>query len=90
MKLRTAGLLGLPAAVVGVGWWFLAEPDDLGEPDGGRSAEATAGGNAPADDAARDVIAALFADRRVVQIPALDLCCCGGGIHCITQQQAAV
>jgi agmatine deiminase len=44
----------------------------------------------PADDAARDIIAALFPDRRVVQIPVLDLCWCGGGIHCITQQQPAV
>jgi agmatine deiminase len=44
----------------------------------------------PADRAARNVIAALFPDRRVVQVPALDLCWCGGGIHCITQQQPAL
>ena len=43
----------------------------------------------PADSAARNILAAAFPDRRVVQIPALDLCWCGGGIHCITQQQPA-
>ncbi|NRA97176.1 MAG: hypothetical protein HRU14_13300 [Planctomycetes bacterium] len=65
MKLRTAGLLGLTAAVVGVGWWFLAEPDDLVEPDGGRSAEATAGGSTPEDDTAHATEAAAEADQAV-------------------------
>jgi agmatine deiminase len=41
----------------------------------------------PADEAAREVVAAAFPDRRVVQLPALAIVQGGGGIHCITQQQ---
>jgi agmatine deiminase len=39
------------------------------------------------DQAAKNTISALFPDREVVQIPALDIYTGGGGIHCITQQQ---
>ncbi len=40
----------------------------------------------PADAPAATLIAAAFPDRKVVQIPALDIVAGGGGIHCITQQ----
>jgi agmatine deiminase len=39
------------------------------------------------DDAARATIEQVFPDRKVVQIPAMDIVFGGGGIHCITQQQ---
>jgi agmatine deiminase len=41
----------------------------------------------PEDDAARDIVAAAFPGRDVVQVPIPVLCTGGGGIHCITQQQ---
>jgi agmatine deiminase len=41
----------------------------------------------PMDQAARETLARLFPDRRLVQIPALDILHGGGGIHCITQQR---
>jgi len=39
------------------------------------------------DAAAAAVLARAFPDRRIVQVPALDIFAGGGGIHCITQQQ---
>ncbi len=41
------------------------------------------------DDKAHDIVAKVFPERRVVQVPALDIVFGGGGIHCITQQQPA-
>jgi len=41
----------------------------------------------PMDDPAREIVAAAFPERQVVQLPALDIVAGGGGIHCITQQQ---
>jgi len=43
----------------------------------------------PADAEAAAIMAKVFADRRIVQVPALDIVQGGGGIHCITQQQPA-
>ncbi len=43
----------------------------------------------PADERAYEMIAACFPDRRIVQLPALDIVAGGGGIHCITQQMPA-
>src|SRR5699024_9273135 len=43
----------------------------------------------PADDEAFDTVSALFPDRRVAQVPVVDILKGGGGIHCITQQQPA-
>jgi len=43
----------------------------------------------PTDSAARDLFAQAFPDRKIVQIPILNICPGGGGIHCITQQQPA-
>lgn len=39
------------------------------------------------DGPARDIVAHAFPERKVVQVPALDILVGGGGIHCITQQQ---
>ena len=43
----------------------------------------------PADADAAATMAKVFPDRRIVQVPALDIVQGGGGIHCITQQQPA-
>jgi len=43
----------------------------------------------PMDPVAFEVMEKTFPDRRVVQVPALDIVQGGGGIHCITQQQPA-
>ncbi|MGB5544913.1 MAG: agmatine deiminase family protein [Gammaproteobacteria bacterium] len=39
------------------------------------------------DAAAAAVLASVFPERKIVQVPALDIFTGGGGIHCITQQQ---
>ena len=41
----------------------------------------------PADQKAYETVAQCFPERKVVQVPALDIVVGGGGIHCITQQQ---
>ena len=41
------------------------------------------------DEAAFAIVSQCFPDRKVRQIPLLDIICGGGGIHCITQQQPA-
>ncbi len=43
----------------------------------------------PADEPARQILAAEFPGREIVQLPALDIVLGGGGIHCITQQMPA-
>lgn len=43
----------------------------------------------PADSEALQVMKKAFPDRRIVQVPCLDIVQGGGGIHCITQQQPA-
>ncbi len=43
----------------------------------------------PMDAAALAVMEKAFPDRRIVQVPSLDIVEGGGGIHCITQQQPA-
>jgi agmatine deiminase len=43
----------------------------------------------PMDAVAFEVMEKAFPDRRIVQVPALDIVQGGGGIHCITQQQPA-
>ena len=43
----------------------------------------------PADATAAAILAKAFPDRRIVQVPAIDIVQGGGGIHCITQQQPA-
>lgn len=44
----------------------------------------------PEDAAAREVIAAAFPDRAIVQVDISNIARGGGGIHCITQQQPAI
>lgn len=44
----------------------------------------------PQDDAARDIVAAAFPGRAVVQVPIPVLSTGGGGIHCITQQEPLI
>ncbi len=39
------------------------------------------------DQAAQETVQRIFPDRKVIQIPAMDIVWGGGGIHCITQQQ---
>lgn len=46
-------------------------------------------GDERADAVARDVLAEAYPGRRVVSIDARAIFACGGGIHCITQQQPA-
>ncbi|MGV8998370.1 MAG: agmatine deiminase family protein [Parvibaculaceae bacterium] len=41
----------------------------------------------PNDEVARKIIEDAFPDRKVVQVPSLDIAAGGGVIHCITQQQ---
>ena len=41
----------------------------------------------PMDAVALEIMEMAFPDRRIVQVPALDIVQGGGGIHCITQQQ---
>lgn len=41
----------------------------------------------PMDEPARRLVADVFPEREVVQVPVLDIVRGGGGIHCITQQQ---
>jgi agmatine deiminase len=41
------------------------------------------------DGVAAEIMEKAFPDRRIVQVPALDIVQGGGGIHCITQQQPA-
>jgi agmatine deiminase len=41
----------------------------------------------PKDAAALEVMTKAFPDKRIVQVPSLDIVEGGGGIHCITQQQ---
>ena len=43
----------------------------------------------PQDKRAYDTLHRVFADRQIVQVPAIDIVQGGGGIHCITQQQPA-
>jgi agmatine deiminase len=43
----------------------------------------------PMDGVALEVMEKAFPDRRIVQVPSLDIVEGGGGIHCITQQQPA-
>jgi agmatine deiminase len=43
----------------------------------------------PMDGVATEIMEKAFPDRRIVQVPALDIVQGGGGIHCITQQQPA-
>ena len=41
----------------------------------------------PQDARAFEAVTRAFPGREVVQVPAVDIVCGGGGIHCITQQQ---
>jgi agmatine deiminase len=41
----------------------------------------------PQDARACEAVTRAFPGREIVQVPAVDIVCGGGGIHCITQQQ---
>jgi agmatine deiminase len=41
----------------------------------------------PSDDAAREIVAGVFPERRVVTVPGREIVLGGGNVHCITQQQ---
>ncbi len=41
----------------------------------------------PLDQAAFEIVSQSFPDRKVVQVPGLDLAYGGGAVHCITQQE---
>ncbi len=43
----------------------------------------------PRDAEAVSVMQKVFPDRRIVQVPSLDIVEGGGGLHCITMQQPA-
>ena len=43
----------------------------------------------PNDDQAASILADQYPDREVVMVDARSIFECGGGIHCITQQQPA-
>jgi agmatine deiminase len=43
--------------------------------------------NDPNDDVAREIVAGLFPERRVVTVPGREIVLGGGNVHCITQQQ---
>ncbi len=43
----------------------------------------------PTDEPAREVLARLFPEREIVQVPGREILLGGGNIHCITQQQPA-
>ncbi|MEM6624945.1 MAG: agmatine deiminase family protein [Pseudomonadota bacterium] len=44
----------------------------------------------PEDGAAREILADVFPDRTLVQVPVSDIALGGGGIHCVTQQEPKV
>ncbi len=41
----------------------------------------------PNDDVAREIIAGVFPERRIVTVPGREIVLGGGNVHCITQQQ---
>ena len=41
------------------------------------------------DEPAHEVVVAAFPNHTVVQVDVSEIGSCGGGIHCITQQQPA-
>jgi len=44
----------------------------------------------PNDEMAAELLARCYPGREIVGIDAREIFSCGGGIHCITQQQPAV
>jgi len=44
------------------------------------------GENTESDNEAREIMAKICPERKIVQIPARDILLGGGNIHCITQQ----
>jgi len=41
----------------------------------------------PNDDVAREIVAGVFPERRIVTVPGREIVLGGGNVHCITQQQ---
>ena len=77
-----------PAEVRGAGDAFLATYMNFYVCNG--AVIAPSFGDAPADDAAGELLADLFPDREIVQLDIDALAAGGGGIHCATQQQPRV